>query len=399
MLNNSTRDKILHKFMKISSSKMVNTTNRDYTKSITEKEVAGENIDSDESDTNNIEVFFHGEKNFEAVSPNMKLSNEDICIYSIKNKRDKPFIVYFLHNNNDTFEWLNVKNFKNTSVDTLQRSIRKEMKTDIILRGKNKDNAYNQLWFEIEDSDINMKHVKRSEKYISCLVSEIVNKKKYLNMNISSKIREFLLTHPEYIFLFNEQNKKYEIPEVGYYGNYYKKIGLVAGIGLSRETPLSSFGSYYYFAGYERAMRYAMRASFRKPMYVDGKLITVDDIGTYTRGGLVRFALFLGESTCMLGRETDKEDDSLISKELREKKEFYKLTSKYRDSDGLWTQKFDSVSIGKIKLDCKSCAEKEIIMDPQITVKKFEQQFPLSYYFVDTSQTIIDNDLSKATVE
>lgn len=400
MLNNSTRDKIINKFKKSSENTTGNTIKNDsHNVDKTYNEVAGENIDTYKTIPANLDVNFHAEKKFERVAPHIKIKDEDICIYSIKNINDKPFIVYILHNSNDILEWLNVSNFKNKTLDALHHSIQRELNSKIILKGKYTRDTQNQLWFELVDSNVTLYNAKRSQKYISCLVSEIVNTKKYLNMNISSDITEFLLTHPEFIFLFNAQNQKYEIPEVGYYGNYYKKIALVAGIGLARETPYASLGSFYYFAGYERAMRYALRASVRKPMYVDGKLITIDDIGTYTKGGLVRFALFLGTSTCLLGRKSDKEDDSLVSKQLREKKEFYKITSKYRDSDGLWSQEFDSVSIGKKKINCNSCTEKEFIMNPQIIVKQFDQQLPLTYYFVDTSQKFIENNFSTVTVE
>ena len=193
----------------------------------------------------------------------------------------------------------------------------------------------------------------------------------------------------------NEQNKKYEIPEIGYYGNYYKKIALVAAIGLKRESPLASVGSYYYFAGYGRAMRYAVKTTNQKPMCINGKLITTDESGTYTKGGMVRFALFLGKSTCLLSRKNDKDDTSMISKNLKENYE-YQING--RDTDGKWTQNYDSIHLGKRKYSSKTNPE-GVMLYPQTTIKLFEQQLQLSYYYVDTSQKIIDHDYSSILVE
>jgi len=40
-----------------------------------------------------------------------------------------------------------------------------------------------------------------------------------------------------------------------------------------------------------------------------------------------------------------------------------------------------------------------VTLRPQITLKQFEQQLPLSYYYVNTSQKIVDDDFSKVMVE
>ena len=401
MLNNYTRDKVMHQFERHSEN--ITTThglnNNNYTLD-DEKygvEDAGDELSLEEKKVSNrLEIVFRATEHFEKVSPNMKIKDEDICIYSIKNIHDKPFLVYVLHNHTNELHWLSVKNYTDKTVGALHHTLKKEFNKNIILKGKISNNERHQLWFELADDDIVVENMKLAQKYIPCLVSEIVNQRKYLNIDISIRIIHFLLYHPDFIFLFNEENKKYEIPEIGYYGNYYKKIALVAAIGLKRESPLASVGSYYYFAGYGRAMRYAVKTSFKKPMRINGKLITIDETGTYTKGGLVRFALFLGKSTCLLSRKNDKDDTSTISKKLKDKNEEYQI--KGRDTDGKWTQNYDSILLGKIKYSSKSSSE-GVLFTPQSTVKLFTQQLQLSYYYVDTSQKIIDNDYSSIFVE
>jgi hypothetical protein len=400
MLNNYTRDKVMHQFKRHSEN--ITTThglnNNNYTLD-DEKygvEDAGDELSLEEKKVHNrLEIVFRATDKFEKVSTNMKIKDEDICIYSIKNIHDKPFLVYVLHNHTNELHWLSVKNYKDKTVGALHHTLKKEFNKNIILKGKNSNKESHQLWFELVDDDIVLEHMKRSQKYIQCLVSEIVNQKKYLNINISNNIIHFLLYHPDFIFLFNEENKKYEIPEIGYYGNYYKKIALVAAIGLKRQSPFASVGSYYYFAGYGRAMRYAVKTPNPRPMRINGKLITTDESGTYTKGGIVRFALFLGKSTCLLSRKNDKDDTSVLSKNLKESKK-YQING--RDGDGKWTQNYDSIHLGKRKYNSKTNPE-GVMLYPQTTIKSFEQQLQLSYYYVDTSQKIIDNNYSRIFVE
>jgi len=413
MLNNYTRDKVMHQFERHSEN--ITTThglNKNNYTLVDEKygvedagdedagdEDAGDELSLEEKKVHNrLEIVFRATEKFEKVSTNMKIKDEDICIYSIKNIHDKPFLVYVLHNHTNELQWLSVKNYTDKTVGSLHHRLKKEFNKNIILKGKISNNERRQLWFELVDDEV-VENMKLAQKYIPCLVSEIVNQRKYLNIDISIRIIHFLLYHPDFIFLFNEQNKKYEIPEIGYYGNYYKKIALVAAIGLKRESPLASVGSYYYFAGYVRAMRYAVKTSFQKPMRINGKLITIDETGTYTKGGMVRFALFLGKSTCLLSRKNDKDDTSTISKKLKDKNEGRALYNiKGRDTDGKWTQNYDSILLGKIKYITKSSSE-GVVFSPQSTVKLFTQQLQLSYYYVDTSQKIIDNDYSRVFVE
>ena len=100
----------------------------------------------------------------------------------------------------------------------------------------------------------------------------------------------------------DEDDIVYETPSVGYYGSYYKNIAMTSVFGLRREEPTASLGPYYYFGSYERAMRDAIWSSSKKPMKVDGELITIDEEGRYDKGGLVRFALFMGKTNVMMAQ-------------------------------------------------------------------------------------------------
>ena len=189
------------------------------------------------------------------------------------------------------------------------------------------------------------------------------------------------------MFLYDDEGNIYETPEVGYYGNYYKKIASVASLGLSRQSIYSSFGPYYYFSTYNHAMRNAIWNPSYKPLKILDEYITVDEKGRYSKGGIVKFALFTGKTKMLMGRQFDKPDESHISKELELKNEFVKQMMKLRDSAGEWTKEYNSIRIGTHKIKLK---DKPIITtDPMIALKEYEQQVPLEYYYVDTEQANI----------
>jgi hypothetical protein len=108
----------------------------------------------------------------------------------------------------------------------------------------------------------------------------------------------------------------------------------------------------------------------------------------------------LGKTTSLLGRPSDSDDSANVSQDLAKKEEFFKLTLKNRDTNGNWTNMYDSIVLGKTYItNCKTCPKENYVLDSQIIVKTFEQQLPLSYYYVDTSQTIDKDNLFSVEVE
>jgi len=229
------------------------------------------------------------------------------------------------------------------------------------------------------------------------LPAEIINNQKVLNFPISIAVKNILLNHNKLFLLYDTAGKTYETPEVGYYGNYYKKIASVASLGLSRQGIYSSFGPYYYFSTYKHAMRNAFWNPSFKPMKVLEEYITVDERGRYTKGGIVKFALFAGHTKMLIGRTSDKPDASSISTELSEKNEFVKMMLKLRDSDGHWATEYNSIRIGSHDITLQ---EKPSVIhtDPMIALKEYEQQVPLEYYYVDTAQDILEENIEQAII-
>jgi hypothetical protein len=125
------------------------------------------------------------------------------------------------------------------------------------------------------------------------------------------------------------------------------------------------FGPYYYFTDFKNSI----------------KQFTEENMST--KGGIVRFALFLCITKVILNNVTDSVDESNIKRELinKENNLYENLTLRITDYDGKWAKNFDSVYVGKIELD----NGEKLSNNPIYVVKNYEQQIPLSYHFIDTN--------------
>ena len=216
------------------------------------------------------------------------------------------------------------------------------------------------------------------------LSTEIVNHRKMLSFPVRDDVCNFFLENSELLLLRDDDDVLYESPSVGYYGGYHKSVAVSSVLGIRREGPTSSLGPYYYFGSYERAMRDAILSPSRKPVEVDGELITVDNDGRYDRGGIVRFAILMGKTKVMMGRDTDVDDQSDVSQNLADDDLFVRETMKIRDVDAKWVNDFNSVRHGTYAIE--EDGRETLVLQPQTVVKDYSQQVPLSYYYVGTDQ-------------
>ena len=217
------------------------------------------------------------------------------------------------------------------------------------------------------------------------LVSEIVNNKKVLYFPIHESVTDIFMRKPELCYLIDDLGITLEIPNVAYYGGYYKRIAYAAALGQRKEPPHTAFGPYYYFSAYPRAIRYAIWTTDFKPKDIDGELITEKDSGKFIKGGIVRFAIFMGKHTMFLNRASDPDDTSEVTKKLVANNEWWRDSIKIRDSDGKWTEEYDSVGLGNRPYLSKNSKKEKIFYNQQV-VKNYDQQIALSYYYVNTDQ-------------
>ena len=341
--------------------------------------------------------------------PKKAYTNVKVCLYQINKEELHPFLMFLLYK--DEHNVLDFPTEKLNGIDPILAKFREifaEWNAEIEYKGFIKDGEGIVLVLEYDASAnasskalANTKELQKgtyNNKWWWVLTAEVINVKEVLNFPIKKSATDFLLKNQELCLLKQKKTAVvYETPEVGYYGNYYKKIAAVASLGLSRESPYASFGPFYYFSNYTHAIRNAFWSNKAKPVKIGEEYITVDDKGRYDKGGIVRFALFSGKTKMLLGRPTDLPDDSHISEELAEKSPFVKSMLKLRDSGAKWIAEYNSIRIGShtVTLTDKGT---DIHTNPLIALREYEQQVPLEYYFVDTKQDIKEADIQKAVI-
>jgi|DEB0MinimDraft_6_1074348.scaffolds.fasta_scaffold27120_3 hypothetical protein len=407
MLNSNTKNIILEKFKDIKENKF-NLTN--YTVSTVDLSIDNNNNNNDDNDINIIEIDNNLVKNITKLgildrlnkSDNIPLSSRDIklCLYKIVknnkfssdifvnfNKGSSPFIEFCLYKdtNNNTVRFPTLPYSKDIIKKSLQsfQNVWKEFYYEIVYEGYYQYNNEIYLWFKVNNNEEELTFNSIKGNWFWCLVSEIINYKSTLeHLKIDESITKMFLKNTDMFYLRDELNNIYEIPEVKYYGGNWNDIQSVAILGAHRQSPLASLGPYYYFGNYKSGIRYAIFSSTRKPVEIDGDILTIDENGRWKEGGLVRFAVFTGKHNMKIRTKTFSD--------LLENNYNLPLTNKLVDGGFEWINDFDSIGLGTYIYKTEEGTTREI--HPLLAVKSFVQQVPLTYYRVNTNQDI-ENDV------
>jgi hypothetical protein len=205
-----------------------------------------------------------------------------------------------------------------------------------------------------------LKLIKESNNLWWVLIDEICNHRKSLNFPIHKSVTSLFYQNPILIYL-KQKTKNIDIPIVGYYGNYYKFLPIIASLGQKPTTwPNLEFGPYFYFTSYTGAFRYAGWTANYRQRKAHNKEIADKD-GKISKGGIIRFALFMEKTQVLLDMKTSK-------------------IAKYMNNpNNEWTKHFNSLYLGRVPRINGSVWH----MNPRYVVKTFDQQLPLSLHLVD----------------
>ena len=308
-------------------------------------------------------------------------NNVEICVFQIKYLGKSPFLLYNLFKNNQVLTWPTM-NIQKVNMENIIDKVKKNFDAPemvVTYEGYYDNNDAKQLWFRYSDNTTEATLCKYHDNYIWCLCSEIVNDQKYLTFNIDQNVVQFFIKNPDFLYIKNNLGNLYETPVVAYYGNSKNNIAYTATFGRTKSAH-RRYGSHYYFRRYEEAIKYAVWTMDNKPKMVFNKSLTINNEGKYERGGLVRFVLFLKHTKVFLDTEDDiekKTTTTLIDNS----------TKKSRDVDDDWTSMFDSVMNGAMT---QNIAGQTKNIAPVLVVKKYEQQMPLTYYYVNTAQKLAE---------
>ena len=219
---------------------------------------------------------------------------------------------------------------------------------------------------------------KRDDKLWWTLIDEICNHKKILNFPIHKMVTSLFLHNPLIIYLRDTEGQNKPIPRALFYGNAAQMIPFNFVFGPKQEDVNANYGPYYYLGSYKKAIRDVSWSPYYEKEKKMGELIT-DENGKWDRGGIARYAVYLGDNIKVLlnhplDRETYLPEANLIHKILPFK-------AKIVDPLGIWAQKYSSLYYGKIKIP--EIKEGVWRATPGWVTRDFNQQIPLTFHFID----------------
>lgn len=324
------------------------------------------------------------------------------CVYTINNNGVKPFLLFMLYkmknqNNNEEFYFTNFqyKKSKNSIYEQGKIKIENLLKGyTLSFKGYKSENykipksdlltKRHIMFYEVDfNNELNeLYEIKKEQSIWWISVSEIFNYNSVMYFKVNDTVISLFNNNISLMQLFNN-NQLVETPIVCYYGSNYRLIAYICSFGIKKSPLTSRFGPYYYFTTFNDSMRYACYSNdFKQDKLSDGTILTINDTGKYIKGGIVRFVIFTGAMKVFMKR--DKPDESNMSKYMATQDVFNSETIQFRDSDGLWTDNYNSAYNGKynIELDDKG---KTRNLDVRWCIFEYDNQIPLSYHYIDSS--------------
>jgi hypothetical protein len=311
---------------------------------------------------------------------NVILEKVKFCVYQVNNDCISPFLQFLLKNDsyNNKLSFIDcdlssmkfVDNeklldyYKKYLLNYLQNiDITQNIDTTIVgFKGFVIQNNEMYIFYDITNCKFVLNDINIESPFWFALVDEITNQKMIAGIPIDSTVTDFFTLNSKFLFLYGNNFKKYEIPIAAYVSKPENKTNFTYMFGTT--TKESIFGQYYYFTNYENS------------------LIEIQN-SKENRVGLVRFALFLQKYKFVENLLSDSIDESEIKKErlLDENLDtnYERLTMRISDYDGTWSKQYDSIVAFNVELDDDSRMKNT----PIFCVKKYEQQCPLSYHFVN----------------
>ena len=288
-----------------------------------------------------------------------------LCIYNINNILKTPFIEFMMYkyDNDNKDDYKNTMcfpffNYDIDSDDNILNIAKKKMK-NILSTSKDKfkyngyvcDHTDMYMFFEIgiHEKVINIGNLKlavnmfdNNSTYIFGAIHEIINLKMIINYKILDHVFNFFYKFPQFIYLYNENMEKYDVPTILFLGHNMESINYKIFMGSSRNSSLAVFGPYYYFSQLSNALRYGVWDQYVK----DNKKLYSNKYGKYKNGTLMRYAVFTKKLHIKMNNKTDDDDNSLTTLQMIKTVPSAAKLLKISDRDGEWTKKFDSIYVG-----------------------------------------------------
>lgn len=201
-------------------------------------------------------------------------------------------------------------------------------------------------------------------------IDEIINKRSACNIQINESLSKFFMDFIDLTVLKNENNETIETPSIFYTGTHHKNLKFHS-IFAREKLENGIFGNNFYFTDYKNAIKDGGWSANNKPLEFHGKKITEEksENGRFTRGGIIRYAVFLKNSKILFNNVNDSIDEANPDE----------LTKRITDYFGNWANEYDSIFVGRPTLD-----NGNVFADgPLLSVKEYTQFLPLSYHYLN----------------
>jgi len=357
----------------------------------------------------NYDALKYLDKNIDYYLNNTRPNKINICGFTVVNDSQSPFLKFLLVKNcsDEILIFPTMPVFKD--VNSLTIASYSEMYLFNLLLLENNETylenlEYNgcyiyenevYIFYDLTNCALQVEDIYRENNIWFSLIDEIVNVRHVCNLLIDRNVSIFFNNNEQYCFLTDKQNQKYTIPIIGYVGKNENMLNFTYIFGVSTKDKSAILGPYYYFTDYQNAIKQGGWSEYGSPETRYGVLLTDNDNGRYIKGGIVRFALFLDKIKIINNYPNDDIDISSTKYERLNDESidsnYDRLTMRISDHDGTWTNEYDSVYLGKVELD-NGTFIKDI---PIIVVKKYTQQYPLSYHYINKkciNTTFDEND-------
>ena len=243
---------------------------------------------------------------------------------------------------------------------------------------------------------------RKTSPYWFCLPDEIMNLKHVCNIKVNTKVTHFFLHHPSLLFLYKNQKKDkekekekekekteaeaeaekekiekeadadaeeddeipLETPQVLYAGSHEKNVFFQHMFGKLLQTN-PRFGRVFSFTDFKHAIRDGGWSSNYEPEYKYRKLITDEKTaGKYKKGGILRFAVFLGNSLFLAPEDSEEYLDSFVS------------------CLEIWKPELETAAAAAEPTETNLCYS-SIMQVPNVWLKDYKLQIALTYHFID----------------
>jgi hypothetical protein len=340
-----------------------------------------------------------------------------LCMYSVNTSAKNPFLEFYLLKNSQNDIYPDILCFpsffyyRDISNDILNESskIQKMLlieESNLTFKGYllEEVSGLNDLYLFYEyknqqqnssENDIGSGEINRNDIVWKTVIDEIVNSRLVCNFPIDDIVTNFFLRNMQFMFLFKNNDKDnnfiYETPTVVYHGVNESMLYFKYIFGIPKTNYDEIMGPFYYFTDYENGVKMSIDSYNNKynntpnaeqevPCDTLKSIFDITNANAYKKIGIIRSVIFLGVNKVPTNYPEDEFDNSSHSSILSSIDNENAQINRISDHNGLWTEKYDSVYIGKLLLD----NGKFIKGAPLWVVKDYNQQSSLSYHYLSS---------------